>query len=51
MCAVAPVLKDQSTVTIHLDNKTSVDMSKEDFAAQIKKALYSSINIGFGIGV
>lgn len=51
VCAVAPVLRNQSTVTIHLDSKTSVDMSKEDFVAQIKKALYSSINSGFGVGV
>lgn len=47
VCAVAPVLRDQSTVTIHLDSKTSVDMSKEDFAVQIKKALYSAMNSRF----
>lgn len=44
VCAVAPVLRDQSTVTIHLDSKNSVDILKEDIAVQIKKALYSSLN-------
>lgn len=42
--AAAPVLRDQSTVTIHLDSKTSVDISKEDLSAQIKNTLYSSLN-------
>lgn len=50
-CAVSPVLRDQSTVTIHLDSTTSVDVSKEDFMSQIKKALGSSLNIGFSRGV
>lgn len=44
LCAVSPVLRDQSTVTIHLDSKTSVDIPKEDIVAQIKKTLYSSMN-------
>lgn len=50
-CAAAPALRDQSTVTIHLGGGTSVDISKEDFAAQIKKALYSSMNSSFFKGV
>lgn len=50
-CAVSPVLKDQSTVTIHLDSTTSVDVSKEDFADQIKKALFSALNSSFFTGV
>lgn len=49
-CTEAPVLKDQSTVTIYLDNKTSVDVSKDDFHSQIKKALYSSLNSAFYVG-
>lgn len=48
VCAVAPVLRDQSTVTIHLGGGTSVDISKEDFAGQVKKLLYSSLSSGFG---
>lgn len=48
VCSAAPVLRDQSTVTIHLYSK---DMSKEDLSVQIKKALYSSINSSFGLGV
>lgn len=50
VCAAAPVLRDQSTVTIHLDGKTSVDISNEVLADQIKKALYSSLNSGFNWG-
>lgn len=50
-CAAAPVLRDQSTITIHLDSKSSVDISKEDLLVQIEKKLYSSINREFGLGV
>lgn len=48
--STAPVLRDQSTVTIHLDGCTSVDVSKEDLAEQIKKALLSSLSLNFGQG-
>lgn len=51
VCAVAPVLRDQSTVTIHFDNKTSVDIPKEILEDQIKRALYSSLNSSFNRGV
>ncbi len=47
LSAVAPVLRDQSTVTIHLGGGTSVDISKENLEDQIKKALYSSLNSSF----
>lgn len=47
LCAAAPVLRDQSTVTIHFGGGTSVDVSKEDFTDQVKKALLSSLNSSF----
>lgn len=49
-CAVAPVLRDQSTVTIHLGEGTSVDVSKEDFMVQLKNSLNSSISRVFDPG-
>lgn len=51
VCAVAPILRDQSTVTIHFYDKTSVDIPKEVLADQIKRALYSSLNSSFNQGV
>ena len=50
-CAAASVLRDQSTVTIHLGGGTSVDISKQDFAAQVKESLFSSLNNSFFKGV
>lgn len=50
LCAAAPVLRDQSTVTIHLGERTSVDVFEEDFMAQLKNSLNSSISRVFDPG-
>lgn len=44
-CAMAPVLRDQSTVTIHLGRGASVDVLKEKITEQIKKELYPSLKM------
>ena len=46
--AVAPVLRDTSTVTIYLGNGMEVDVLREDIKEQLKRDFYKASRLMFG---